>query len=58
MLAAHREKGGDAVRGGVAYLEAGDVARKRYANQKASEYYQKGLALLERFFSDLPRSTG
>src|SRR5262249_18919400 len=42
MLAEHREKGGDAVRGGLAFLEAGDVARRRYANSKASEYYQRG----------------
>jgi tetratricopeptide (TPR) repeat protein len=46
MLAEHREKGGDARRAGLAYLEAGDVARRRYANAKASEYYQKGLTLI------------
>ncbi len=46
MLAEHREKGGDPLRAGLAYLEAGDVARRRYANAKASEYYQRGLDLL------------
>jgi tetratricopeptide (TPR) repeat protein len=46
MLAEHREKGHDLVRAGLSYLEAGDVARRRYANAKASEYYQKGLGLL------------
>ncbi|HVY48913.1 MAG TPA: AAA family ATPase, partial [Minicystis sp.] len=46
MLAEHREKGGDAHRAGLAYLEAGDVARRRYANAKASEYYQTGLDLI------------
>jgi tetratricopeptide (TPR) repeat protein len=46
MLAQHREKAGDAVRAGLAYLEAGDLARSRYASSRASEYYQKGLVLL------------
>jgi tetratricopeptide (TPR) repeat protein len=46
MLAMHREKGGDTTRAGLTYLEGGDIARKRYANAKASEYYQKGLVLL------------
>jgi tetratricopeptide (TPR) repeat protein len=46
MLADHREKGGDAVRAGLAYLEAGDFARARYAAARASEYYQTGLDLL------------
>ena len=46
MLADHREKAGDAVRAGLAYLEAGDFARARYAAARASEYYQKGLDLL------------
>ena len=46
MLAEHREKGGDTLRAGLAYLEAGDLARRRYANTKASEYYQKGLTLV------------
>jgi tetratricopeptide (TPR) repeat protein len=46
MLAEHREKGGDPVRAGLAYLEAGDVARSRYASGKACEYYERGLELL------------
>lgn len=46
MLAEHRERGGDAVRAGLAYVEAGDSARARYASGKASEYYEKGLELL------------
>ena len=46
MLADHREKAGDVVRAGLAYLEAGDFARARYAAARASEYYQTGLDLL------------
>jgi len=46
MLAMHRDAAGDGVRAGLAFLEAGDIARKRYANAKAGEYYQKGLSLL------------
>lgn len=46
MLADHREKAGDAERAGLAYLEAGDFARARYAAARASEYYQTGLDLL------------
>ena len=46
MLAEHREKAGDSAAAGLAYLEAGDLARKRYANARASEYYEKGLTLL------------
>src|SRR5262249_60290329 len=38
--------GGDGRRAGRACLGAGDVARKRSANAKASEYSQKGLDLL------------
>jgi tetratricopeptide (TPR) repeat protein len=46
MLAEHREKGGDAPGAGLVFLEAGDLARRRYANARASEYYEKGLTLL------------
>lgn len=46
MAAEHREKGGDTVRAGLAYIAAGGVARKRYASVKACEYYEKGLTLL------------
>lgn len=50
MLAEHREKGGDALRAGLAYIDAGDVARDRYASSRASEYYQRGLGLLGESF--------
>ncbi|AUX24684.1 hypothetical protein SOCEGT47_052230 [Sorangium cellulosum] len=46
QLATHRERVGDAVRAGLALLDAGDVARGRYSNAKAAEYYARGLALL------------
>jgi tetratricopeptide (TPR) repeat protein len=46
MLAEHREKAGDALRAGLTYLDAGDVARRQYASSKASDYYAKGLGLL------------
>lgn len=45
-LAEHRERVGDAVRAGLALLDAGDVARGRYSNAKAAEHYARGLALL------------
>lgn len=50
MLAEHREKGGDTLRAGLAYIDAGDVARDRYASSRACEYYQKGLGLLGEAF--------
>ncbi len=46
MLAEHRERAGDPLRAGLAYLEAGDVARARYAGARACEHYQRGLDLL------------
>ncbi len=46
MLAEHREKAGDLGRAGIAYLEAGTVARRHYASSKACDYYARGLALL------------
>jgi tetratricopeptide (TPR) repeat protein len=46
MVARHRELAGGQVRAALSYLEAGDVARSRYANQKAAEYYARGLDLL------------
>lgn len=46
MLARHRELAGGRIRAAMSYLEAGDVARARYANQKAAEYYARGLELL------------
>ncbi len=47
MFAKHREAGGEAYAAGLTYLRAGNLARARYANARASEYYEKGLALLE-----------
>jgi tetratricopeptide (TPR) repeat protein len=46
ILAGHRERARDDMLAGLAYLEAGDVARSRYANVKAVDHYQKGLVLL------------
>jgi tetratricopeptide (TPR) repeat protein len=46
MIGEHREKGGDLIRAGLAFLEAGDLAHRHYATGRASEYYQKGLVLL------------
>ncbi|MCK6586221.1 MAG: tetratricopeptide repeat protein [Polyangiaceae bacterium] len=46
ILAGHRERARDDVLSGLAYLEAGDVARSRYANSKAVDHYQRGLVLL------------
>jgi tetratricopeptide (TPR) repeat protein len=46
MLAEHRALGGDPLQAGLAYLDAGDVARARYAGARAGDYYEKGLGLL------------
>ncbi len=46
MLARHREQAGAKHAAATAFLEAADVARSRYANARAVEYYAKGLALL------------
>jgi tetratricopeptide (TPR) repeat protein len=46
MLAAHREAAGSKHGAALAYLDAGDVARFRYAPAKAMEHYTKGLELL------------
>ncbi|MEO6419329.1 MAG: tetratricopeptide repeat protein, partial [Polyangiaceae bacterium] len=46
MLARHREEAGAKHAAATAYLEAADVARSRYANVRAVEYYAKGLSLL------------
>lgn len=46
MVAEHKERGGDLAGAGLGYLEAGDIARARYASSKASEHYEKGLTLL------------
>jgi tetratricopeptide (TPR) repeat protein len=47
MLARHREKAGATSLAAASYLQAGDVARSRYANAKAAELYTKGLALFD-----------
>jgi tetratricopeptide (TPR) repeat protein len=47
MLARHREKAGAVALAAASYVQAGDVARSRYANAKAADLYAKGLALLE-----------
>lgn len=46
MLARHQEEAGLVVQAAATYLDAADVARERYANGKAAEYYVKGLGLL------------
>ena len=46
MLARHREQSGAIALAAASYLQAADVARERYANGKAAEYYAKGLSLL------------
>ncbi|MBM4373970.1 MAG: tetratricopeptide repeat protein [Deltaproteobacteria bacterium] len=47
MLARHREAAGDLHAAGLTFLQAGDLARSRYANASACEYYERALALLE-----------
>ncbi|HTJ82188.1 MAG TPA: tetratricopeptide repeat protein [Polyangiaceae bacterium] len=46
LLADHRERSGDHIGAGLAYLEAGDVARAAYAAAAACSHYEKGLELL------------
>jgi tetratricopeptide (TPR) repeat protein len=46
MLARHQERAGLVVQAAATYLDAAHLARERYSNTKASEYYVKGLALL------------
>ncbi|MBX3218694.1 MAG: tetratricopeptide repeat protein, partial [Labilithrix sp.] len=46
MLARHQEEAGLVVQAAATYLDAAHLARERYANAKASEYYVKGLGLL------------
>jgi tetratricopeptide (TPR) repeat protein len=47
MLGGHREAGGEVYAAGLIYLRAGNLARARYASGTASEYYEKGLPLLD-----------
>jgi tetratricopeptide (TPR) repeat protein len=46
MLAGHWDAAGSSHQAGLTYLRAGHLARDRYANGRACEYYDKGLALL------------
>lgn len=46
LLAQHYEDGGAPHQAALHYLTAGDRARARYANGKAADFYEKGLALL------------
>jgi tetratricopeptide (TPR) repeat protein len=46
-LALHREKAGGRTRAALTWIEAGDVARARYANKQAADCYAKGLELLD-----------
>ncbi len=47
MLARHYDQAGVRSRSAAIYLEAADVARARYANGKAAEYYSRGLELVK-----------
>jgi tetratricopeptide (TPR) repeat protein len=47
MLARHYESANVRSLAAAIYLEAADVARARYANSKAAEYYARSLALLD-----------
>jgi tetratricopeptide (TPR) repeat protein len=47
MLARHREKGGATALAATSFVQAGGVARSRYANAKAAELFAKGLELLD-----------
>jgi tetratricopeptide (TPR) repeat protein len=46
MLGNHRDRADLPYAAALAYLEAGDIARSRYACAKAAEHYRKGLELL------------
>ncbi len=46
QLARHQENAGLVVQAAATYLDAAHLARERYANTKASEYYIKGLGIL------------
>lgn len=46
LLAEHRERAGDRVGAGLAYLTAADSSRAAYAAQTACGYYEKGLELV------------
>jgi len=46
QLARHQERAGLVVQAAATFLDAAHLARERYANSKAAEYYVKGLTLL------------
>jgi tetratricopeptide (TPR) repeat protein len=46
QLARHQEQAGLVVQAAATYLDAAHLARERYANAKAAEFYVKGLGLL------------
>ncbi len=46
LLGSHYDHGGARFQAARCYLQAGDKARRRYANSKAAEFYGKGLDLL------------
>ncbi len=46
LLAEHYEHGGSGPKAALYYLAAADRARARFANAKAADYYERGLALL------------
>jgi tetratricopeptide (TPR) repeat protein len=46
QLARHQEQAGLVVQAAATFLDAAHLARERYANGKASEYYIKGLGIL------------
>jgi tetratricopeptide (TPR) repeat protein len=46
LLARQLEQAGAPLSAALRFLDAGDVARGRYANGRAAEYYQRGLELL------------
>lgn len=46
QLARHQEQAGLVVQAAATFLDAAHLARERYANGKAAEYYVKGLGLL------------
>jgi tetratricopeptide (TPR) repeat protein len=56
MLARHRERAGAISAAATSYLDAADVARERYANGKAAEYYVKGLSLMSEGEHGFPQS--
>ncbi|MBI2896976.1 MAG: tetratricopeptide repeat protein [Deltaproteobacteria bacterium] len=46
LLAQHYELGGARFQAAHNYIAAGDLARRRYANAKAADYYGRGLEML------------